>query len=74
MLWNLNGKNMFDKRRNIYQTKEWSFSQINPTSCKYYLHRLYGQLDEVQFLIFDLLCGTKIEIFGRKSDRVSVLL
>ena len=49
-----------------------------------FLHSLWGQLDCVHLLVFDLKspsdtdclisCGTKFHIFGPKWDRVSVPL
>ena len=57
---------------------------MNPTWCKYFLYSLQGRLDEVHFLAFGLKlpsdteclisCGTKLQIFGPRWDRVSVPL
>ena len=78
----LNVRNLRDNSRNSSQTCERKSFQMNPTRSKYFLHSLQGQLDGVCFLIFDLRspndtdclisCGTKLQIFRPKLDKVSV--
>ena len=56
---------------------------MNPTWCRYFLHSLQGQLDEVHFFTFYLKspygtdslisCGTKLKIFDHKRRYIKYL-